>query len=136
MTIKLIEFRKLIKTYLLTKVDRVYFEQAPNNAVYPYIVVDLPNSVDDGSMENFVMDVDGWDAPPKGNTTALETMMNSVDGDGLINNPSGLHRKTLTLDGELSITFYRENRLTLRDDVSRIRRRKIIYQARTHVPNT
>lgn len=120
---KVIELRKVISSYLKSKHLRVYFEAAPENAIYPYLVYDLPNSSDDGSMEQFVLDVDGWDAPANLDTTALETMMDTVD--------TGLHRKTVSISG-LAMTFYRENRLTLTDEDVRIRRRKYVYQVRTH----
>jgi hypothetical protein len=132
--IKIIEIRKLIKNTLKTihpnvvidgkSKPRVHYEVAPDDAVYPYLVYDLPNSNDDGSLEQFVLDVDGWDYPANGDTTVLETLMDDVDKQ--------LHRKTTVINKELSMTFYRENRLPLKDDDSRIRRRKYVYQIRTH----
>jgi hypothetical protein len=119
---------------LKSKHDRVYFQSAPskiedpdNPGVYistpfPYIVYDLPNSVDDGSMEQFVLDIDAWDN--KTDTTTLETLIDSIDKE--------LHRKTVMINGVLAVTFYRENRLSLIDDDPTIRRRKYIYQIRTH----
>lgn len=130
--IKIIEIRTLINSYLKTKHPRVYFEVAPDDAEFPYLVFDLPNSNDDGSMEQFVLDVDGWDYPKNANTIPLETLMSVVDGDGDKANPSGLHRKSMVIPG-LSLTFYRENRIPLRDDDPAIRRRKHVYQIRTHV---
>jgi hypothetical protein len=131
--VKVIEIRKAIQSYLKSKHPRVYFQDAPKNAVYPYLVYDLSNSVDDGSMENFTLDVDGWDTPDAGDTTVLETLMSDVDGDGHKQNPSGLHRKTIMILDKMSATFYRENRLPLPDDDKRIHRRKYIYQIRTHM---
>lgn len=128
---KVIELRDMIKDYIKTVHPRVYFQAAPKNAIFPYIVFDLPNSIDDGSMENFVLDIDGWDNEI--DTTALETLMAAIDGDGVKLNPSGLHRKTVILPDDTSATFYRENRLSIIDeDKKEIRRRKIIYQVRTH----
>ena len=127
---KMINIQAYIQAYLESKHTRVYFEEPPKKPTYPYVVYDLPNSVDDGSLENFVLDVDGWD--DNQDTTALETIMAAIDGDGKKLNPSGLHRKTIIIPDVLSITFYRENRLALRDEDPSIRRRKIIYQARTY----
>jgi hypothetical protein len=122
--IKVIELRKTIKSSLQSIHPQVYYENAPDDAGYPYLVYDLPNSIDDGSLEQFVLDVDGWDYPSNGDTTALETLMDNADKQ--------LHRKTIVINSELAMTFYRENRLTVRDDDKRIRRRKYIYQVRTH----
>lgn len=119
---KVIELRKIVLTRLKTIHPRVFFMDAPDNAQYPYLIYNLPNSVDDGALENYVLDVDGWDSQE--DTTALETLMSQAD--------HALHRETVIVDG-LSVTFYRENRLTLTDDNKKIRRRKYVYQARVYM---
>ena len=115
------ELRKIIQSQLKTAHQRVYFMDAPDDARYPYLVYDLPNSVDDGSLENFVLEVDGWD--DSADTNVLEKLMDDMD--------NSLHRKTMVV-GNLSVTFYRDNRLTLTDDDKRISRRQYIYQARVY----
>jgi hypothetical protein len=119
---KVIELRKAILSYLKSIHPRVYFQIAPEGAAFPYLVYDLPNSTDDAVMERFVLEVDGWDNSK--DTTAVETLMDSVDKE--------LHRKTVILINSISATFYRESRLSLLDDDPRIRRRKYVYQVRTH----
>jgi len=121
--IKVIEIREIIQTTLNSVHPRVYYRSAPDNAAFPYLVYDLPNSTDDGTLEQFVLDVDAWDLPTSGDTTALETLIDSAD--------KSLHRKTFTINDDLAVTFYRENRLTLTDDDPNIKRRKYIYQVRT-----
>jgi hypothetical protein len=118
---KMIEIRKAILTQLKTIHPRVYFQRAPTSAVYPYLVYNLPNSTDDGTLENFVLDVDAWDNST--NTTAIETLIDSAD--------DVLHRKTVIV-GALSMTLYRENRLVLEDDDVSLLRRKYIYQVRVY----
>jgi hypothetical protein len=120
--IKIIELRTAIQALLETLHARVYFHDVPDDATMPYLVFDLPNSIDSGALENFVLDVDGWDA--NSDTTALETMMGTVD--------DGLHKKTILVTDKIGIILYRENRLGGEDDDVRIKRRKYIYQARTY----
>lgn len=128
---KVIELRKVIQSTLkaihpnvivggISK-SRVHFQDAPADSPYPYLVYDLPNSNDDGLMERFVMDVDGWDDST--DTTAIETLMSNVD--------QGLHRKVVVVE-DIALIFYRENRIPLLDDDPRIRRRKYVYQVRTY----
>jgi hypothetical protein len=121
-TIKVIELRKAILSFLKIKHPRAYYQAAPDNAAFPYLVFDLPNSTDDGAMERFILEVDGWDKSK--DTIAIETLMDSVDKE--------LHRKTVILADAISATFYRENRIPLRDDDPKLCRRKYVYQVRTH----
>lgn len=118
---KVIEIRIFLKQLLKTLHPRVFFNVADSEAEYPYIVFDLPNSIDDGILENFVLDIDVWDINP--DTTVLETLVDSID--------NALNKETFLVNNQFSMTIYRENRLTLTDDDSRIRRRKYVYQART-----
>lgn len=120
---KAVEVRKAIQAALKTIHPRVFFQVADEEAEHPYLVFELSNSFDDGTLENFVLEVDGWDAPANGDTTALETMIHAAD--------SVLHKQVLRPPG-MAIALYRQNRLSLRDDEKRIRRRKYIYQARTY----
>jgi hypothetical protein len=120
--IKIIEIRKYLLILLKSIHPRVYFEQAPDNAVYPYIVYNLPNSFEEGIMEQFVLDIDAWDNSK--DTTSLETLIDSVD--------QSLHRKVAVVNDTMAFIFYRENRLSLTDDDPRIRRRKYVYQIRTY----
>lgn len=129
---KVIALREFLKTYLKTihpnvvvdgkSKSRVFFQKASDNSPFPYLTWDMPNSSDDGSMERFILDIDGWDNDNSKDTTAIETLMDSVD--------KGLHRKTVMLEN-VSATFYRENRLPLLDEDPQIQRRKYIYQVRT-----
>ena len=120
--IKVIEIREIIQTALKSVHSRVYYRSAPDTAVFPYLVYDLPNSTDDGTLEQFVLDVDAWDST-NGDTTGLETLIDNAD--------KSLHRKTIIVGGDLAVTFYRESRLTLTDDDPNIKRRKYTYEVRT-----
>jgi predicted metal-dependent peptidase len=124
--VKMLEIRKAIFTQIRNVTDAAYYQDAPENTPTPFVTVDISNSIDDGTLERFVMDIDGWGA--SNNTTALETIMDGVDKQ--------LHRKTIYItDGagrQLGVTFYREQRLTFDETDKRIFRRRYIYQIRTH----
>ncbi len=114
--------RKLLHPYLKSIHPRVYFQDAPDNAPFPYLVYDFTQITNDGEeFETVAVDIDGWDMPADGDTTALETLMQSVN--------AALNKKTLTAE-ELAVTFYLDRKIPLRDDNKDIRRRKYIYEAR------
>lgn len=120
---KVLKIRKVITSLLKTVHLEVHHESATDDASYPFLVYDLPDSTDDGSMENFVLEIDGWDLPIDGDSTKLEVLMGEVD--------KLMHRKTTTIDG-ISLSFYREGRTTIRDPDKRLRRRQYTYQVRVH----
>jgi len=114
--------RKLLHPYLKSIHPRVYFQEAPDNAQYPYLIYDFTQITNDGEeFETVALDIDGWDMPAGGDTTALENLMESVN--------DALNKKTLTAEG-LAITFYLDRKIPLRDDNPAIKRRKYIYEAR------
>lgn len=118
----MIELRKALHEHLKTIHTRVYFQQAPDTATFPYIVYNIPSLNDDGEDFQLVtLDIDGWDAPDTGDTTALETLMASVN--------TGMNKKTIVTE-DFAVTFYLENKLSLTDDDPRIKRRKYVYQGR------
>lgn len=118
---RVVEIRKAIAGALLAVYPRVHFDAAPDNATYPYLVIDLPYSMDDGSLEQFVFDLDGWDKST--DTTALEAMMYTAD--------QTLHRKKIVV-GDIAFTIYRDRRLNPDEKEKRLRRRKYVYQIRTY----
>jgi len=116
------KLRELIHPHLKSIHPSVFFQVAPDDAQFPYIVYDFTQITDDGEeFETVALDVDGWDMPANGDTTALETLMKSVN--------DSLNKKTLTTEG-LAVTFYLDRKIPLLDDNKNIRRRKYIYEAR------
>ena len=95
--ITFLELRTEMQRILKTLHPRVFFNVAPDNAVFPYVVFDLPNSVDSGDLENFVLDIDVWDTNT--DTTTLETLIGTID--------NALHRKSIVLDGKMGFVIYR-----------------------------
>ncbi|WP_342432610.1 hypothetical protein [Neobacillus sp. FSL H8-0543] len=119
----MINLRKALTAYLKNIHSRVYFQSAPGKVAYPYIVFDIPNYIDDGEFQEFmVVDVDGWDSPMNGDTSGLETLMESINA---------LNKTTLMTD-DLAVSFYLDLKLPLIDPDPLIKRRKYVYQARLY----
>ena len=119
--------RAAIQDFLKSVHPRVHYHRADPNGAYPRLVFDLPTSFDDGNFEIFQLEVDGWDNNP--DTSALEDLMAAVDGDGDLDNPTGLNKRTIDADN-LTAQVYREQRLSVPDDDPRIRHRQYTYQVR------
>lgn len=126
---KMTELISGIRSFLLTKATRVYFRKAPSTAAFPYVVFDLPSSYSSRPSEDFSLEVDVWD--DKQDTTALENLTESIDGNGDIFSPTGLNYKTIT-SANLTATSYREARLIVPDDDERINRRQLRYTVRAY----
>lgn len=117
----MIEVRTALSAYLKILHPRVYFQQAPENATFPYIVYDLPNSFSDGEgFEIVALDIDGWDCNNTGDTTSIETLMQIINA---------VDKKSFVTDNT-AVTFYLETKLSLIDDDKRIKRRKYTYAGR------
>lgn len=119
----MIELRTALQEYLKTLHQRVYFQGAPNNAKYPYIVYDIPSIVPDGEgYELITVDIDGWDSNDTGDTMSIENLMTNINA---------LDKKVLTTDN-ISVVFYLDNKLTVIDDDKRIKRRRYTYQGKLY----
>ena len=114
----MIRLRTALKTFLITKHARVYFQAAPKDATYPYIVFHLPDILDDGEYQEQVLaEIDGWDLPADGDTTVLETLMANINS---------INKSVLTAT-DMRAVFFLERKLSPPDDDPRIKRRKYIY---------
>ena len=129
-----IELKKMLSAFLKTKHARVYPDDSvPDNAVFPYVTFSLGSSFTDQNqkMERFTLEIDIWDN--KSDTTALETITGSIDGDGALTSTSGLHRKKYYVSGTLQTSIYRENRLEISDADPKIRRRQLRYEVQSYL---
>lgn len=100
--------------------SRVHFQKTKEGTPFPYIIYNLPNSIDSDQQEIFNFDVDIWDNQE--DTTYLETLADTI-------------WKKLNhyryMDDEIQFSIYRENRLPpLEDADPSINRRKLIFQLR------
>jgi len=128
------ELKKAIFAFLKTKCPRVYQSQAPTNTAYPFVTYSLGSSFTnaDQRQEIFMLDVDVWDNKPL-STTALDTLVSNVDGDGSMTSATGLHRRHYYSGGIVQADFYREARMEIPDDDPAIRRRQLRYQVITYL---
>ena len=116
------KLREVVHSFLKLIHPRIYFQVAPDDAQFPYIVYDFTQIVNDGQeFETIVIDIDGWDIPNNGDTTLLETLMETLNDT--------VNKRTLTAEN-LAVTFYLDRKLSLTDNDPQIKRRKYIYQAR------
>ena len=116
------EIRTAIAQILKDLHPRVYFQLAPEEALMPYLVFDLPSINDDGEgFQNILLDVDGWDIPPDGDTTPLDILMEAVN--------ENLNKKIVTTNN-MAVIFYLDRKIPLQDDNKDIKRRKYIYEAK------
>ena len=116
----MIALRKSLTAFLRAIHTRIYFEQAPTTAVFPYLVFDFQLYPDGEGLELCTLSVDGWDN--KTDTTALETLMSSV---------KLLDKATIT-NAEMSGAFYLENMIPLVDNDESIRRRQYNFAGRLY----
>ena len=117
----MIKLRRALTPYLKAFHPRVYFQDAPDSADFPYLVFDFPNVTDDGeNHQGAVIDIDGWDMPADGDTTTIEELMETIN--------DSLNKATLST-AEIRATFYLDRKLSLAYDDKRIKRRKYVYQA-------
>lgn len=115
----MLELRKVLNSLLKTHHPRVYYQKATDKDQFPYIVYNLPNSFDNEQQEVFNLDVDIWDMDA--DTTTIETLTGQ-----LWKAFNGYYH----IDANIQFTTYRANRLTLEDDDSNIKRRKLIFELR------
>ena len=128
--------RKTVKAYLDTKHAHVYFNRAPEKADFPYLVFSFaPSFTPDEGREQLLVDIDGWDKPGDGDSTALEALMDSVNGDGDLSTPSGLDRQAIQANDILAV-FRLESRDPLDDPDPQILRRKYTYNTTVYERST
>lgn len=121
MIIRVVEIRKALFSLLSSIHSEVYYEEAPDDAVYPYVVYNLVDSSDESSMEQVMLEVDAWATPINNNTIPLEELIGTID--------KYLDKKVINING-VFFSIYKENRRNVPDSDKRIRRRQYEYQIR------
>lgn len=119
--IRPIELRRTITAAIRTITEKVYYEDAPSEPDYPYIVYVFPDTDDQESLETFMMEIDAWDKPSGNGTLAIEELIGKVD--------KVLNRKVFSSNG-VFFSIYRESRRSINDPDKNIKRRQYEYQIR------
>lgn len=125
-----IELRKQITVLLKSKHTRVFSENAPKDTQFPYVTYDLPDSSMVSQREDFKLIIDVWDT--SNDTTAIETLVGNIDGDGDPLSPSGLDNKTFYVSGVMSATLHKTGRFNVPDTDRQINRRQLRYTVQTY----
>lgn len=120
-TSKILTLRSQLMTKLKTVASKVYFEDAPFDAVAPYVTFSFPSSFHNGRLEVIVLDVDAWGV---GNSTAAvenlsEDIRNAID------------KFAINIAG-LGCSIFFDRRLSINDTDENIIRRKYVYQIRIY----
>lgn len=114
----MINLRKQLTILLKSYHPQVHYQTAQSTAIFPYIILNLPNSFMNEEQEIFSMDVDLWDN--RTDTTQLETLATQLW--------KGLNHYQYS-DENMQFIIYRENRIPELDEKELgIRRRKLIFQ--------
>ena len=109
-----------IQSRLLDIHPRILFGDAPIDTEYPFVVVNLPNSVTLDRVDVVDLEIDVWDN--KSVTSDLEVLTDKID--------KALHRYTGGNE-HVFYTIYRENRLSIHDPEKTLKRRQLVFQIRT-----
>ena len=114
---------KLIRESLRTQHDRVYHENAPEDAKYPYIVFNIFDGIKT-HRDDLILTIDIWDR--NDSSMEIEDLTDKID--------DFLHEKNLPNEFVLP-TFYREQRLKVEDPDKKLKRRQLRFSIQTYFKN-
>ena len=113
--------RAKLMEYLQSLADRVYFQVAPENATFPYIIFDFSSISASGEYSEYALvDVSAWDDALDGDSTTVETLIVTVN--------AGLDKHVLAIDGDYAV-FHLNTKLYTEDADRRLKRRIYTYEA-------
>lgn len=117
------ELKKFLQTKLKTIANKVYYEQADDDALYPHIVFNFRTiDLGDLSRQDYILEIDLWD---KGlDTNAIDKMADDVE--------NLLQGQNLPQTGILP-TFYLYDRKSILDPDKDIKHRLIRFQIQNYV---
>lgn len=120
--INTVALRAVLQTELKKIHCKVYYEDAPDCASFPYLVYNL-SGTDSKPSRDYSLDIDVWDKPKDASTTVVETLADNLENtlnELLINND------------DLSAIIYTSSRLSINDPEPSIKRRRVIFDMRVY----
>ena len=102
-------------------VEKVYFEEAEENATFPYAVFKVPVSTKNYSRDDVILEVDIWG---NGSAMTIEKLADSV--------AAKLNRFHYYEDGNLQTSIYQINRLRITDPDPDLTRRQLRFRCDTY----
>lgn len=111
----------IIKQYLETKHERVYHEQAPSDAKYPYILFEVSEGFKNGCRDDLTLIIDIWDRNKS--SMEIEDLTDTIDK--LFDNANLPNEYVLP-------TFFREGRLKIEDQDKTLKRRQLRFSVQTY----
>lgn len=117
----MIDFKTVLYDKLKTVASRVYDEEAPTGATYPYIVYNLPGSTDSYDQDMIAVDIDIWGYGT--DNTAIDQLV--ADIRAALDNYS-------ETNANVGTTFWYVSTLQIKDPVEGVRRRRMRFDASTY----
>lgn len=114
---KTIALRTELSRLLKTLTTRVYYEEAPDNAVYPYTVYELDELGFDYGKTQYQLEINAFDFGTS--TTAVETLSDNI-------------QKALDqyhfINDKIQFMSYRNQRRIIREGDKQILRRRMLFE--------
>ena len=116
-------------TKLNTLADRVYYGESIDPAVkIPYVYFNYTSSSDIEKLEDFIIEVDVI-----GNYNNIDSLVQDIDGNGNINNPTGLNYYHYGSGARPTFRCFRLSRLSIPTNDEIRARRQLRYRVRVYV---
>ena len=118
---KTYELRKALRATMLTVVDRVYYDQAPDNATFPYVVFDLLELTHEDGRTLMEMEVNILDYGTS--TTTAEDIADELQ--------SMLHKADY-INAYIQYSIYRGLRQKVEEEDKQLIRRRLTFEIHMH----
>lgn len=120
----MIKLGEHIDTELRKKADRVYHEEAPPNAEFPYVTYKFTNSNTVEAREDFILQIDIWHYTDTRYTLPLETLTQNIKEQLSF---------TKHISDGIQTSIYLENRIAVPEPEENIFRRQLRFLCKTYL---